>query len=124
LVKPAAALLGVAVVNFAAEVGPEFLGEVAECVEQNVGAPDGHGVAGGVDRSAAGKNEGAEAVHRARDDANDDGLRLPKIRANYEKAVGPKELVILDGSAHAQFLFATDQGERLMREILRFFTER
>jgi pimeloyl-ACP methyl ester carboxylesterase len=59
----------------------------------------------------------------ARDDANDDGRRLPKIRANYEKAVGPKELVILDGSAHAQFLFATDQGERLMREILRFLSQ-
>jgi hypothetical protein len=28
--------------------------------------------------------------------------------AYYEKAVGPKELVILDGSAHAQFLSATD----------------
>jgi hypothetical protein len=31
-------------------------------------------------------------------------------------------LVILDGSAHAQFIFATDQGERLMREILRFLS--
>lgn len=59
----------------------------------------------------------------ARDDANDDGPRLPKILANYEKAAGPKELVILDGSAHAQFIFATDQGERLMREILRFLSE-
>jgi len=37
--------------------------------------------------------------------------------------VGPKELVILDGSAHAQFLFATDQGARLMREILRFLSQ-
>jgi len=45
------------------------------------------------------------------------------IRANYEKAFGPKELIILDGSAHAQFLFATDQGERVMREILRFPSE-
>jgi hypothetical protein len=59
----------------------------------------------------------------ARDDANDDGLRLPRIRANYERAVGPKELVILDGSAHAQFIFATDQGARLMREILRFLSQ-
>jgi hypothetical protein len=59
----------------------------------------------------------------ARGDANDDGPRLPKIRANYERAVGPKELVILDGSAHAQFLFATDQGARLMREILRFLSQ-
>ena len=69
------------------------------------------------------KIKGRKLFIVARDDANDDGLRLPKIRGNYEKAVGPKELVILDGSAHAQFLFATDQGERLMREILRFLTE-
>jgi hypothetical protein len=34
-----------AVVNFAAEIGPEFLGEVAEGVEDNVGASDEHGVA-------------------------------------------------------------------------------
>ena len=40
----------------------------------------------------------------ARDDANEDGPRLPKIRAQYEKAPEPKELIILDGSAHAQFL--------------------
>jgi hypothetical protein len=59
----------------------------------------------------------------ARDDANDDGLRLPRIRANYQRALGPKELVILDGSAHAQFIFATDQGARLMREILRFLSQ-
>jgi dienelactone hydrolase len=48
--------------------------------------------------------------------------RLPKIRAQYERAPGPKQLVILDGSAHAQFIFETDQGERLMREILRFLS--
>jgi pimeloyl-ACP methyl ester carboxylesterase len=75
-----------------------------------------------TDRPAE-KMKGRKLFIVARDDANDDGLRLPKIRANYEKAVGPKELVILDGSAHAQFLFATDQGERLMREILRFLME-
>ena len=75
-----------------------------------------------TDRPAE-KMKGRKLFIVARDDANDDGLRLPKIRANYQKAVGPKELVILDGSAHAQYLFATDQGERLMREILRFLTE-
>lgn len=60
----------------------------------------------------------------ARDDANDDGPRLPRIQAQYEKALEPKELIILDGSAHAQFLFQTDQGERVMREILRFLSSR
>ena len=58
----------------------------------------------------------------ARDDANDAGPRLPKIRAQYEKAPDPKELIIVEGSAHAQFLFQTDQGERVMREILRFLS--
>jgi len=58
----------------------------------------------------------------ARDDANDAGLRLPGIRAQYEKAPGPKELIVLDGSAHAQFLFQTDQRARVMQEILRFLS--
>ena len=58
----------------------------------------------------------------ARDDASADGPRLPRIRAQYEKAPQPKELIILDGSAHAQFLFQTDQSERVMREILRFIS--
>ena len=57
----------------------------------------------------------------SRDDFSGGGLlRLPAIRDQYERAPDPKELVILDGSAHAQFLFESDQGERLMREILRF----
>ncbi len=58
----------------------------------------------------------------ARDDANDAGPRLPGIRAQYEKAPEPKELIVLDGSAHAQFLFQTDQSARTMREILRFLS--
>jgi pimeloyl-ACP methyl ester carboxylesterase len=58
----------------------------------------------------------------ARDDANAAGLRLPGIRSQYEKAPEPKELIILDGSAHAQFLFQTDQADRVMREILRFLS--
>ena len=53
-----------------------------------------------------------------------DEPRLPKIRAVYEKAPGPKELVVLEGSAHAQFIFETNQGQRLMREILRFLEEK
>ncbi len=58
----------------------------------------------------------------ARDDANEDGPRFPRIREQYEKAPQPKNLIILDGSAHAQFLFQTDQGERVMREILNFLS--
>jgi dienelactone hydrolase len=53
-----------------------------------------------------------------------DKPRLPTIRSVYEKAPGPKELVVLEGSAHAQFICQTDQGGRLMREILRFLEEK
>ena len=56
----------------------------------------------------------------ARDDASGDGPRLPKIREQYEKAPQPKELIILEGSAHAQYLFQTNQADRVMHEILRF----
>jgi pimeloyl-ACP methyl ester carboxylesterase len=59
----------------------------------------------------------------ARDDASSDGPRLPGIRSQYDKAPHPKKLVILDGSAHAQFLFQTDQADRVMREILSFLRE-
>lgn len=59
----------------------------------------------------------------ARDDANDDGLRLPGIRAWFDKAPQPKKLIVLDGSAHAQYLFQTDQGDRVMKEVLNFLTE-
>ena len=76
----------------------------------------------------AAPNGPAEKLHSAtlfivaRDDASGDGPRLPGIRAQYEKAPQPKELIILDGSAHAQFLFQTDQADRVMREILRFLS--
>ena len=70
------------------------------------------------------KLKGRKLFITSRDDLGPgDQPRLPKIRADYEKAPEPKELVILDGSAHAQFIFATDQGARLMREILRFLSQ-
>ncbi len=50
-------------------------------------------------------------------------LRLTWIREQYERAPEPKELVVLDGAAHAQFVFLTDEGDRLMSEILRFLSE-
>ena len=79
-------------------------------------------LAGGTDQSE--KLMGRKLFIVSRDDLGPrDRPRLPKIRAQYEKAPGPKELVILEGSAHAQFIFATEQGERLMREILRFLSE-
>jgi pimeloyl-ACP methyl ester carboxylesterase len=56
----------------------------------------------------------------SRDDASGSGPRLPGIRQQYERAPDPKELLLLEGSAHAQQLFETEQGDRLLREIVRF----
>ena len=50
-------------------------------------------------------------------------LRLPGIREQYQRSPQPKELLILEGSAHAQHIFKTEQGERLMQEIQRFLSE-
>jgi pimeloyl-ACP methyl ester carboxylesterase len=58
----------------------------------------------------------------AREDRSGSGARLPGIRAQYERAPQPKELIVLDGSAHAQFLFQTDQNTRVMHEIVRFLS--
>jgi len=41
----------------------------------------------------------------------------------YDRAAEPKQLIVLDGDAHAQYLFATDQRERVMREILAFLSK-
>ena len=77
-----------------------------------------HGAYGPPDRL-----KGRKLFIVSRDDlGSGDEPRLPKIRTQYEKALDPNELVILEASAHAQFIFHTDQGERLMQEILRFLT--
>ena len=65
--------------------------------------------------------QGRKLFILAEGDVRGEGIpRLPDIREQYERAPGPKELVLLEGTAHAQHLFATDQGERLMEAILRF----
>jgi len=77
---------------------------------------------GGSPNGPAEKLKSSTLFIVARDDTSGDGPRLTRIQAQYEKAPLPKTLIILDGSAHAQFLFQTDQGERVMREILRFLS--
>jgi pimeloyl-ACP methyl ester carboxylesterase len=77
---------------------------------------------GAAPNQPADKLKSATLFIVARNDASGDGPRLPGIKAQYEKAPQPKELIVLDGSAHAQFLFQTDQADRLMREILRFLS--
>jgi pimeloyl-ACP methyl ester carboxylesterase len=75
---------------------------------------------GAAPNNPAEKLKSASLFIVARDDANGSGPRLPGILKQYEKAPEPKRLMVLDGSAHAQFLFQTDQGERVMRAILAF----
>jgi pimeloyl-ACP methyl ester carboxylesterase len=77
---------------------------------------------GGAPNLSAEKLKSRTLFIVARADANGDGPRLPGIRAQYAKAPQPKELIVLDGSAHAQFLFQTEQRDRVVTEILRFLT--
>src|ERR1700730_3689076 len=49
-------------------------------------------------------------------------VRLTEMREDYKKVPPPKRFVILEGSAHAQFLFKTDQRDRLTRVILQFLS--
>jgi dienelactone hydrolase len=55
-----------------------------------------------------------------RDDTSGDGPRLPGLQAHFAAAPEPKTLILLEGSAHAQFMFQTELAERVMREILHF----
>lgn len=48
--------------------------------------------------------------------------RLQRIQAQYDAAPEPKELLILDGDAHAQSLFETNQAERLQTALIQFLT--
>jgi pimeloyl-ACP methyl ester carboxylesterase len=50
--------------------------------------------------------------------------RVVRIRAQFARAPQPKKLIVLSGSAHAQFLFATGQAQLVMREMLRFLAAR
>jgi pimeloyl-ACP methyl ester carboxylesterase len=71
-----------------------------------------------------GKLYGRKLFIVARDDADGAGPRLPRIQAYYEKTPQPKQMLVVEGSAHAQFLFESDQGDRVMREIVQFLIAR
>lgn len=95
------------------------------------GDADSQSEAGEIDRVIFLGAEGGSAPERlkgrklfivTRDDRSGDGPRLPGISESYRKAPEPKRLIILEGSAHAQFIFETDQGPRLMQEIQQFLT--
>lgn len=94
-----------------------------------VGEADARSAPGEIDRivllgSSGGdfpaKLKGRKLFIVAREDRSGDGLRLPEITQHYAKAPPPKKLIVLDGSAHAQYLFDTEQGPRVMKKILQF----
>ncbi len=61
----------------------------------------------------------------ARDDIGSGDIpRLPRFEEQFAKAPEPKKILILESSAHAQFLFSTPQGDRLLQEILDFLSSR
>ena len=107
-----------------AVVGGSFGGGAA--ADASIAAPPGE--INALVLLAAGGNEPAERMKApllvivARDDANDEGPRLPRIQAWFDKAPQPKKLVVVDGSAHAQFLFQTEQSARVMKEVLQFLS--
>jgi dienelactone hydrolase len=95
-----------------------------------VGDADAMSAPGNIERMVFLGSEGGDAPEKlsgrklflvARDDRSADGLRLPGIRAHFARAPEPKKLVIIEGSAHAQYLFDTAEGARVMRGILKFF---
>jgi len=49
-----------------------------------------------------------------------DGRESLWVRQQYELAPDPKELILLPADAHAQYIFKTDQAERLTEGILAF----
>jgi len=77
---------------------------------------------GGAPNGPAEKLTSSRLYIVARDDTSGDGPRLPRIREQFEKSPQPKELIILDGSAHAQALFQTKDSERVLQEITRFLS--
>jgi pimeloyl-ACP methyl ester carboxylesterase len=87
-------------------------GEIQRLVMLGTGASD----------EASAKLTGRKLIIVAREDASGSGPRLPGIQASFAKIPEPKRLIIVDGNAHAQFLFQSDQSERVMREILAFLT--
>jgi pimeloyl-ACP methyl ester carboxylesterase len=71
-----------------------------------------------------GKLGGRKLFVIARDDLNGQGKpRLVGIQADYEKVPPPRELLVVDGSAHAQAIFDGEEAPRVFDRILRFLAE-
>jgi dienelactone hydrolase len=57
----------------------------------------------------------------ARNDPDASGKpRLERIQADFDRVPEPRRMFLVDGTAHAQALFDTDQGEQVFQAILEF----
>ena len=123
----------IAAVSYLHRIGAKMVSAVGGSLGGDaVGEASAAMPAGSIDRIVLLGSDGGDAPEKlksrklfivARDDSNGAGLRLPGISEHYTRATEPKKLVVLEGTAHAQFLFDTEQGPRLLNEILRFLKE-
>jgi len=51
-----------------------------------------------------------------------DECLMPQVKEEYEAISGPKKLEVLPGNAHAQHIFASNQGEKLTKLLVQFLT--
>jgi alpha/beta superfamily hydrolase len=88
-------------------------------IESKPGEIDRVVMLGAAPGEPAEKLKSASLFLVARDDSEGGNeRRLPEIQKQYDKAPQPKKLIVLEGSAHAQWLFKTDQSGRVMKEIV------
>lgn len=78
-------------------------------------------LAGGGGNLPPEKLPGRKLFIIARDDrGSDEKPRLQTLRPYYEKVPEPKRLLILEGSAHAQYLFESEQAESVLKAVVDF----
>lgn len=69
------------------------------------------------------KMKGEKLFILTREDTSGSGPRLPGFLKAYEQTSEPKRMILLEGSAHAQFMFQSELNERVMKEILEFLNK-
>ncbi len=97
-------------------------GAVASAVIAEPGQIDRIVLIGATPDGPAGELRIPKLYIMTRNDANAAGPRLPGLQAHFDSAPPPKELILYDGSAHAQFLFETEYAEDVMRQVIRFLS--
>jgi pimeloyl-ACP methyl ester carboxylesterase len=79
-------------------------------------------LAGGVSASSA-RLQGAKLFVVSEGDKDPSGsLLVTRIKESYRQADEPKQLLVLEGSAHAQAIFNTEYGQQLMDQIVLFLS--